>query len=36
MEYKLQLKPFKHKDGVKYKILQLTDIALHTAKKTTN
>lgn len=32
MEYKLELKPFVQKDGVKYKILQITDIALHTAK----
>ncbi|MFA5029617.1 MAG: hypothetical protein WC518_02575 [Patescibacteria group bacterium] len=33
MEYQLQLKPFIRKDGQKYKIIQLTDIALHTAKK---
>jgi hypothetical protein len=30
MEYQLQLKPFERKDGVKYKIIQITDIALHT------
>ena len=30
MEYKLEIKPFKRKDGMKYKILQLTDIQLHT------
>ncbi|MEO5646455.1 MAG: hypothetical protein ABIO57_01640 [Candidatus Paceibacterota bacterium] len=33
MEYKLQIKPFEHTDGGKYKIIQITDIALHTAKK---
>ncbi|AKM84434.1 TPA: hypothetical protein DCZ46_03725 [Candidatus Campbellbacteria bacterium] len=34
MDYKLELKPFERKDGMKYKTIQLTDIALHTAKKT--
>ena len=29
MEYQLQLKPFQRQDGFKYKILQITDIALH-------
>jgi hypothetical protein len=33
MEYELQLKPFVRKDGFKYKIITITDIALHTAKK---
>ncbi|MDD3531458.1 MAG: hypothetical protein PHV99_02645 [Candidatus Pacebacteria bacterium] len=30
MAYQLQLKPFERKDGVKYKIIQITDVALHT------
>ena len=30
MEYKVELKPFVKKDGVKYKIIRLTDIKLHT------
>lgn len=30
MEYKLQIKPFVRKDGTKYKVIQITDIALHT------
>ncbi len=30
MEYQLQLKPFERKDGLKYKVIQITDIALHT------
>lgn len=30
MNYQLQLKPFVRKDGTKYKVLQITDIALHT------
>lgn len=30
MMYQLQLKPFVRKDGTKYKVLQITDIALHT------
>jgi hypothetical protein len=32
MEY--ELKPAVIKDGVKYKVIQITDIAFHTAKKT--
>lgn len=34
MDYELQLKPAVLKNGTKYKIIQITDIALHTAKKT--
>jgi hypothetical protein len=30
MDYQLQVKPFKHKDGYKYKVIEITDIALHT------
>jgi hypothetical protein len=30
MTYQLQLKPFERKAGFKYKIIQLTDFALHT------
>ncbi len=33
MDYQLKLKPFKAKNGQKYKIIQITDIALHTAHK---
>jgi len=33
MDYKLEIKPFVKKEGVKYKIIQITDIALHTAKR---
>ncbi len=33
MDYKVELKPFVEKDGVKYKIIQITDIALHTANR---
>jgi hypothetical protein len=33
MPYELQIKPFEKKDGVKYRIIQMTDIALHTSKK---
>lgn len=33
MEYQLQLKPFQPTDGFKYKILQITDIALHSTIK---
>ena len=33
MDYQLKLKPFKPKDGQKYKIIQITDIALHTTHK---
>jgi len=32
MEYQLQIKPFEQKDGMKYIILHLTDIQLHTIK----
>jgi len=34
MEYKLKLQPAVMKKGVKYKVIQITDIALHTSKKT--
>ncbi len=34
MDYRLELKPAVLKDGLKYKVIQITDIALHTAKKT--
>jgi hypothetical protein len=34
MDYKVELKPAVLKDGVKYKIIEITDVALHTAKKT--
>lgn len=34
MDYKIDLIPFQKKDGVKYKIIQITDIALHTSQKT--
>lgn len=30
MEYDIQLKSFKEEKGVKYKILEITDVALHT------
>jgi len=33
MPYELQIKPFEKKDGVKYRIIQMTDIALHTSEK---
>lgn len=33
MEYQLQLKPFEKKDGFKYKILEITDIAFHSTEK---
>jgi hypothetical protein len=33
MEYELDFKPFVRKDGFKYKIIKITDIALHTTKK---
>jgi hypothetical protein len=33
MEYKLEIKPFERKDGWKYKIITVTDFALHTADK---
>ncbi len=34
MEYQLQLKPFERRDDFKYKIMQITDVAFHTSKKT--
>lgn len=34
MDYKLELKPATPKNGQKYKVIQITDIALHTGKKT--
>jgi hypothetical protein len=33
MQYKTELKPFKEKEGQKYKVIQLTDLKLHTAPK---
>ena len=33
MTYQLQLKPFERKDGLKYKVIKITDITLHTAEK---
>ncbi len=30
MDYKLELKPFQKQDGVKYIVLKLTDVKLHT------
>lgn len=33
MNQQIELKPFVAEDGQKYKIIQLTDIALHTTKK---
>ncbi len=33
MDYKLEMKPFERKDGLKYKVIHLTDIALHTNEK---
>jgi hypothetical protein len=33
-DYQLQLKPAVLKNGAKYRIIEITDIALHTAKKT--
>ncbi len=33
MDYKLELKPAVMKNGQKYKIIRITDIALHTAKR---
>lgn len=32
MGYQLQLKPFERKDGFKYKILEITDFAMHTSE----
>ena len=32
MEYQLQVKPFKRKEGYKYKVIEITDIALHIRK----
>lgn len=34
MDYKLVVKPATPKNGQKYKVIQITDIALHTAEKT--
>ncbi len=34
MGYKLKLQPAVMKKGVKYKVIEITDIALHTSKKT--
>lgn len=31
MEYKIELKPFEEKEGVKYIVLKLTDYQLHTS-----
>lgn len=31
MEFRLQLKPFERKDWLKYKIIQITDIHLHSS-----
>lgn len=33
MDYRLELKPAVLKNGTKYRVIQITDIALHTAKK---
>tara|TARA_B100000745_G_scaffold300364_1_gene254031 strand:- start:8287 stop:8451 length:165 start_codon:yes stop_codon:yes gene_type:complete len=30
MDYQLQVQPFKRKDGIKYKVIEITDIALRT------
>ncbi len=32
MDYELQIKPFEKREGLKYKVMQITDIALHTNK----
>lgn len=32
MEYRLELKPFVQKQGWKYKVIQITDIAVHTTQ----
>lgn len=34
MKYKIEVKPFIKKDGINYKIIQITDITLHTSEKT--
>ena len=34
MDYAIELIPFQKKDGMKYKIIHITDIALHTSQKT--
>lgn len=34
MNHTIELKPYNHKDGQKYKIIEITDIQLHTTKKT--
>ena len=36
MEYQLDVQSAKIRDGEKYKVIQITDIALHTSKKTTS
>lgn len=33
MEADIKIKPFKKQEGFKYKILQITDIALHSSKR---
>ncbi len=33
MNYQLEVKPFKERAGMKYKIIEITDISLHTTKK---
>jgi len=33
MDYQLQLKPFEKKNGFKYKIIQITDITLHSSHR---
>lgn len=33
MDYQLQIKPFERKDGLKYKIIKLTDISFHSSKR---
>ncbi len=34
MDYKLEVKPFTQKEGASYKVIRLTDTAVHTAAKT--
>ena len=34
MDYKLEVKPFTPKEGVSYRIIEITDTAVHTAAKT--
>lgn len=33
MQYQVELKPFQKQDGISYKILTISDLSLHTAKK---